>query len=112
MAQGIRRPHEAVDFAAIERMYPPPPEYFETAYFEDRDTIERKQLARLIDKAWRTYEVPFHRDRWDAAGFHPSHIKTLDDLWKCPFYTSTTSARASTTTRRSATTKASRPNAR
>jgi phenylacetate-CoA ligase len=87
MAQGIRRPHEAVDFAAIERMYPPPPEYFETAYFEDRDTIERKQLARLIDKAWRTYQVPFHRNRWDAAGFHPSHIKTLDDLWKCPFYT-------------------------
>ena len=37
MAQGIRRPHEAVDFAAIERMYPPPPEYFETAYYEDRD---------------------------------------------------------------------------
>ena len=22
MAQGIRRPHEAIDFAAIERMYP------------------------------------------------------------------------------------------
>ncbi|TML14071.1 MAG: phenylacetate--CoA ligase [Actinobacteria bacterium] len=87
MAQGIRRPHEAVDFAAIERMYPPPPEYFETAYYEDRDTIERKQLARLIDKAWRTYQVPFHRNRWDAGGFHPSDIQTLDDLWKCPFYT-------------------------
>ena len=87
MAQGIRRPHEAVDFAAIERMYPPPPEYFETAYFEDRETIERKQLARLIDSAWRAYEVPFHRDRWDAAGFHPSHLKTLDDLWKAPSYT-------------------------
>lgn len=87
MAQGIRRPHEAVDFAAIERMYPPPPEYFETAYFEDRETIERKQLARLIDRAWRAYDIPFHRNRWDAAGFHPSHIKTLDDLWKAPSYT-------------------------
>ena len=87
MAQGIRRPHEAIDFAAIERMYPPPPEYFETAYFEDRETIERKQLARLIDRAWRAYEIPFHRNRWDAAGFHPSHLKTLDDLWKCPSYT-------------------------
>jgi phenylacetate-CoA ligase len=87
MAQGIRRPHEAVDFAAIERMYPPPPEYFETAYFADRETIERTQLARLIDKAWRTYQVPFHRDRWDAAGFHPRQITTLDDLWRCPSYT-------------------------
>ena len=87
MAQGIRRPHEAIDFAAIERMYPPPPEYFETTYFEDRETIERKQLARLIDRAWRAYEIPFHRTRWDAAGFHPSHLKTLDDLWKAPAYT-------------------------
>jgi phenylacetate-CoA ligase len=87
MPQGIRRPHEAIDFAAIERMYPPPPEYFETTYFEDRETIERKQLSRLIDRAWRAYQVPFHRRRWDAAGFHPSHIKTLDDLWKAPSYT-------------------------
>jgi hypothetical protein len=61
MAQGIRRPHEAVDFAAIERMYPPPPEYFETAFYDDRETIERRQLARLQDKAWRAYAVPFFR---------------------------------------------------
>ena len=51
---------------------------------EDRESIERKQLARLIDKAWRTYQVPFHRDRWDSAGFHPSQIKSLDDLWRAP----------------------------
>ena len=44
MAQGIRRPHEAVDFAAIERAYPPPPEYFETAFYEDRET-----MARILD---------------------------------------------------------------
>ena len=87
MAQGIRRPHEAVDFAAIERLYPPPPEYYETACYEDPEAIERKQLARLKEKAWRTYQVPFHRDRWDAAGFHPRHIKTLEDLWRAPFYT-------------------------
>lgn len=87
MAQGIRRPHEAVDFAAVERLYPPPPEYFETAYFDDRETIESRQLARLVEKAWRTYQVPFHRDRWDAAGFHPSQLTTLDDLWRAPFYT-------------------------
>lgn len=87
MANGIRRPHEALDWAAIERLFPPPPEYFETAYFEDRETIERKQLSRLIDRAWRAYQIPFHRRRWDAAGFHPSHIKTLDDLWKAPSYT-------------------------
>ena len=34
MAQGIRRPLEAVDYEAIERLYPPPPEYFETACYD------------------------------------------------------------------------------
>jgi phenylacetate-CoA ligase len=87
MAQGIRRPHEAVDFAAIERMYPPPPEYFETAFYDGRDSIERRQLARLQDKAWRAYEVPFFRRRWGGAGFHPRDITTLDDLWRAPSYT-------------------------
>lgn len=87
MPGGIRRPHEAVDFEAIARLYPPPPEYFETAYFDDPDTIRRKQLARLVDKAWRAYQAPFHRKRWDAAGFHPSQIRSLDDLWRAPFYT-------------------------
>jgi phenylacetate-CoA ligase len=86
MAQGIRRPHEALDWSAIERLYPPPPEYFASAYFDDRPDIEHKQLARLVDKVWRTYDVPFHRDRWDAAGFHPSAVRTLDDLWRIPTY--------------------------
>ena len=39
MAGAIRRRHEAVDFAAIERMFPPPPEYFETAWFDPPDVI-------------------------------------------------------------------------
>ena len=87
MSQGLRRPYQAVNFEEIARLYPPPPEYFEGVFLESREAIERKQLRRLIDKAWRTYQVPFHRDRWDAAGFHPSDIKSIDDLWKAPFYT-------------------------
>ena len=87
MAQHLRRPYEAVNFDEIARLYPPPPEYFESVFYEDREAIEHKQLVRLQEKAWRAYRIPFHRDRWDAAGFHPSHIKTLDDLWKAPFYT-------------------------
>jgi phenylacetate-CoA ligase len=87
MAGGLRRPHEAVDLAAVERMYPPPPEYFETAYHASPEAIERTQLARLVDKAWRAYDIPFHRRRWDDAGFHPSQLTTLDDLWRAPAYT-------------------------
>jgi phenylacetate-CoA ligase len=87
MAGGLRRPHEAVDMAAIERMFPPAPEYYEAAYFQSPERIASTQLARLIDKAWRAYAVPFHRDRWNAAGFHPRDIVSLDDLWRVPAYT-------------------------
>lgn len=83
----IRRRHEAVDFAAIERLFPPPPEYFESAWYDTPDVTARKQLNRLQDRARAAYEVPFFRKRWDAAGFKPSDLRTLDDLWKAPFYT-------------------------
>jgi phenylacetate-CoA ligase len=87
MPQGIRRPHEAVDYDALTRMYPPAPEYFETAYTDSREQIEAKQLARVQDRALRAYQVPFFRKRWDAAGFDPRSITSLDDLAQIPFYT-------------------------
>jgi phenylacetate-CoA ligase len=84
---GIRRRHEAVDFAAIERMYPPPPEYFESAWFDPPEVIERRQLARLQQRAQTAHEVPFFKRRWAEAGFHPDSLRTLDDLWAAPSYT-------------------------
>ena len=87
MPQGIRRPHEAVNYDAMTRLYPPPPEYFETAYLETREQIEAKQLARVQDRALRAYQVPFFRKRWDAAGFDPRSIGSLSDLDSIPFYT-------------------------
>lgn len=83
----IRRRHEAVDYTAIERLFPPPPEYFESAWFDPPEVIARKQLTRLQDRAWSAYKVPFFRRRWDAAGFHPSQVTSLDDLWRAPSYT-------------------------
>lgn len=87
MGAGLRRPHEAVDLAAVERLFPPPPEYFEGTFFDRPEVIERRQLSRLIDKAWRAYAIPFHRERWDAAGVHPRDLTTLDDLRRVPAYT-------------------------
>ena len=87
MPQGIRRPHEAVDYASLTRMYPPAPEYFETAYTDTREQIEAKQLARVQDRALRAYQVPFFKKRWDAVGFDPRSITSLSDLGKIPFYT-------------------------
>jgi phenylacetate-CoA ligase len=84
---GLRRPYQAVDYEEVARRYPPPPEYFETAFFLDPDLIERQQLARLQQRALTAYQVPFFRERWDAAGFDPRSLQTLDDLWRAPFYT-------------------------
>jgi phenylacetate-CoA ligase len=83
----LRRRHEAVDFAAIERMFPPPPEYYETAWYDPPELIQRRLLARVKERAQTAYEVPFFQRRWDQAGFHPDALRTLDDLWGVPWYT-------------------------
>jgi phenylacetate-CoA ligase len=87
VSTGLRRPYQAVDYDEIARLYPPPPEYYETAYFEDPELIERKQLARLQQRAQTAYRVPFFAQRWDAVGLDPRSIRTLDDLSRVPFYT-------------------------
>lgn len=86
MSAGIRRPDQAVDFEALARLYPPPPHYFETTFYEPRDVIEHKQLTRLRDRADRAEAIPFHRKRWEAAGVRPRDLRSLDDLWKFPTY--------------------------
>jgi phenylacetate-CoA ligase len=87
VTQGIRRPWDAVDYGEIVRLFPPAPEYFATTWFDDPDTIARTQLSRLVARAWQAYRVPFFRRRWDEAGFHPSSLHTLEDLWQAPSYT-------------------------
>jgi phenylacetate-CoA ligase len=82
----LRRPHKAVDYEAIERMFPPPPEYFESAWFDPPDVVAHQQLVRLRERSLAAYAVPFFRRRWDQAGVHPSDIRTLQDLWNFPSY--------------------------
>jgi phenylacetate-CoA ligase len=83
----IRRPFAAVDYEELVRSYPPPPEYFEAAWFASADEIEAVQLARLRQRAVAAGRVPFFEQRWEAAGFDPRSIRTLDDLWRAPAYT-------------------------
>jgi phenylacetate-CoA ligase len=83
----IRRPFAAVDYDALIRAYPPPPEYFETAWFAPPDAIEATQLTRLRQRAMAAARVPFFERRWTAAGFDPRSILALDDLWRAPAYT-------------------------
>ena len=83
----IRRPFAAVDYEALVRAYPPPPEYFETAWSGPPEEIEAVQLARLRERALAAARVPFFERRWAAAGFDPRSIGIVEDLWRAPAYT-------------------------
>jgi phenylacetate-coenzyme A ligase PaaK-like adenylate-forming protein len=82
----LRRPFQAVDHEALMRRHAPPPEYFEGDWLLDPDRLAERQLAALRDRAQRAYRVPFFRKRWDAVGFHPDQLQTLDDLSRAPAY--------------------------
>src|SRR5580765_5467041 len=57
----------------------------ETMSREQLDQLKLVKLRRMCDYAYAT--VPFHKRRWDAAGFHPEQLKSLDDLRRIPFMT-------------------------
>lgn len=87
MSIGLRRPFDAVDYSDVARLFPPPPEYFEDRWYDTPDEIDRRKLCRLRDQASRAHRVPFFARRWDAAGFVPSNLRTLEDLETVPTYT-------------------------
>jgi len=84
---GIRRPWDAVDYQEIAAQFPPPPEYFHRAWFAPPDEIDRIKLSRVKERALRAQQVPFFARRWEAAGFDPRDLTSLDDLDHVPFYT-------------------------
>jgi phenylacetate-CoA ligase len=58
-------------------------EHIETA---SRDEISAVQFERMKWSLGHAYEnVPFYRQKFDAAGVHPDDLHTLDDLTKFPF---------------------------
>jgi phenylacetate-CoA ligase len=83
----FRRPWEVVDYAELVGAFPPAPEYFETAWLLPPEEIERTQVERLRTRALAASKVPFFARRWDAAGFDPRSLESLDDLWQAPAYT-------------------------
>ncbi len=87
MSIGFRRPLEAVDLAGLVAAFPPPPEYFESAWLDTPETIERKQLSRLKDHLLAAERVPFFRRRWKEAGFDARALCSLEELRHVPAYT-------------------------
>jgi len=49
------------------------------------EALRRDGLRDLVRHAWRN--VPFYRDKFDAAGVHPDDIRGLDDLQRIPLTT-------------------------
>ncbi|UOQ59161.1 phenylacetate--CoA ligase [Leucobacter rhizosphaerae] len=53
-----------------------------------RDELEALQLERLQWTVRHAYEnVPFYRQKFDAAGVHPDDIRALSDIERLPFTT-------------------------
>ena len=48
----------------------------------EREAAIVTRIREVMDHAHRT--SPFYRRRWDEAGVHPSHIRSLEDFEKVP----------------------------
>ena len=57
----------------------------ETLPREDLQALQFIKLCRLCE--WAYAKSPFHRKRFEKAGFKPDHLKTLDDIRRIPFMT-------------------------
>lgn len=54
----------------------------------DRETIQALQLSRLKKTVEVCYQrVPLYKEKFDAIGLKPEHIKTLEDIKEIPFTT-------------------------
>lgn len=57
----------------------------ETMSRTDLAALQVEKLRRLT--AWSCERSPFHRAKFEAAGFHPEQIRSLDDLLRIPLTT-------------------------
>ncbi|TMI80298.1 MAG: phenylacetate--CoA ligase [Bacillati bacterium ANGP1] len=51
----------------------------------EREALVVRRLQAVARWAWE--RSPFYRDRWTAAGVHPDHLRTLEDLRRFPVVT-------------------------
>ncbi|MES2956706.1 MAG: hypothetical protein V4792_00890 [Pseudomonadota bacterium] len=77
----------SLDFEALWREYPPPPDYMERVCGLSADALRDLQERRFLAQVKRAWEVPFYRRHWSAAGMEPGDVRGLDDLPQIPSYT-------------------------
>jgi phenylacetate-CoA ligase len=74
----------SLDFEALWREFPPPDEYFVSAYHRSADEIRSIQNARFLRQMQRAWDVPFYKKHWGSAGMSHGDIQDLDDLERIP----------------------------
>jgi phenylacetate-CoA ligase len=57
----------------------------ETLPREELQALQLLKLRRMCE--WAYANAPFHRRKFDEAGFQPEQLKTLDDIRRVPFMT-------------------------
>lgn len=77
----------SLDFEALWREFPPPPDYVERVHAMPRDRLREIQEARFLQQMQRGWQIPFYRRHWSQSGMEPGDIRGLDDLEKIPPYT-------------------------
>ncbi|MEO6748466.1 MAG: AMP-binding protein [Casimicrobiaceae bacterium] len=77
----------ALDYEALAREFPPPPNYFREVFRISRDEIRARQQTRFLATVKRGWEIPFFQRHWTGVGLEPGDIRGLDDLVKLPPYT-------------------------
>lgn len=77
----------SLDFEALWREFPPPPDYFDSLHRLSRDEMRQLQERRFLRQIARAWEIPFYRRHWQRVGMEPGDITGLDDLRKIPTYT-------------------------
>jgi phenylacetate-CoA ligase len=80
----IPRYHDALDFEALWREFPPAPDFFETTWKMSRDELRALQNERFLRQVARAWQVPFYRRHWGGHGMKPGDIRSLDDLAAIP----------------------------
>ena len=76
----------SLDFEALAREFPPPPDYFRTTFRASRDELRALQEQRFLATLQRGWEIPFFQRHWRNAGMQPGDIRGLDNLQKIPPY--------------------------
>jgi len=69
------------------------PESSSRCWFVERETMPPEQREQAIVQrlrevmAYAYANAPFYRKKWDEAGVHPDHVRSLEDFEKVPVVT-------------------------